>query len=614
MYYGKVPQFEQYLTDTFTSNATTYAAGYPLTYSPGLAQAVEVIVAGATQRPNIDYALAGQLMIFSPAIPDGLSIYVRYLGIAGTPVTVADQSITPIKSTETLLVKALTGGTIAMSGAEATAYNIYEFTGVLTSNSIVQFPANMKRFQVNNKTTGAFTLTVSTVAGAGVAVTQGTTMVLHCNGTDVINSDTSKANRNGDAAQVMNVAPASLATHAVPASQARIKNDIRNGQFRVTQRGTVFGTNVGTAGVTNASPNVTGAGTSWLSTVRAGNVFQVAGVYYIVSSVTSNTALVLTTNYTGATNASIAYTISPDSGAYDLDGWRCGNGTTAALSVARVAGSSVGKFSRQVTVTLADTSIAATDLINDQHLVEGYRVVKYVGNTFTIAFRAKVPVSGIHCVSLRNSGNDKSYVHEINFPIANVWQDCSFSIIGGLPTAGTWDYTTGVGLSIYFNHACGSTFQTTPDTWQTGLYLGTTNQVNDCATVGNVWALEDVRMCLGTYCPPDDQTYEEDLVECHRYYQPLSHVGGASSSAGSVQYVIPTFMRALPVVTNLPTGSGSGNISAWTGSAFTSIGISANTTTASGTSGPLLLSTTATGATAGYPASIYITGTMSAEL
>jgi hypothetical protein len=43
---------------------------------------------------------------------------------------------------------------------------------------------------VTNATTGAFTLTVKTAAGTGVAVTQGSASILYCDGTNVVAADT----------------------------------------------------------------------------------------------------------------------------------------------------------------------------------------------------------------------------------------------------------------------------------------------------------------------------------------------------------------------------------------------------------------------------------------
>lgn len=211
---------------------------------------------------------------------------------------------------------------------------------------------------------------------------------------------------------------------------------------------------------------------------------------------------------------------APVSGAYDLDGWLNSNTTTVAFDVAQVAGSTAGRLARRVTITTAKATVAAGDVVSDQTRIEGYNIEKYVGQTFTVAFRAKVPVAGIHCVTLRNAGDDRSYVKEINFPTANSWQDCAFTVVGGLPTAGTWNYTNGVGLSVSFTHMSGTTFQTTPDAWRTGNFIATANQVNDCATVGNVWALEKVTMNLGTVAAVSEIDVGDEQVRCQRYARP----------------------------------------------------------------------------------------------
>lgn len=210
---------------------------------------------------------------------------------------------------------------------------------------------------------------------------------------------------------------------------------------------------------------------------------------------------------------------APAHGAYDLDGWLHGTASGAVVTVAQVAGSTPGRLARQVTITTADATVAAGDFLTDITKIEGYNIEKYVGNTFTVAFRAKVPSVGIHCVALRNSAGDRSYIREINFPTANVWQDCSFTVAGGLPTAGTWNYTNGSGLELWFAHMVGTTYQTTPDAWNTGSFLGTANQVNDCATVGNVWALEKVTMNLGTVAAVSEIDVGSELIRAMRYHE-----------------------------------------------------------------------------------------------
>lgn len=63
----------------------------------------------------------------------------------------------------------------------------------------------------------------------------------------------------------------------------------------------------GTVSVTNGSAAVTGAGTAAFTTqLTAGSIILISGVPYTVSSISSDTALTLTTNYSGATASGLA--------------------------------------------------------------------------------------------------------------------------------------------------------------------------------------------------------------------------------------------------------------------------------------------------------------------
>ncbi len=62
------------------------------------------------------------------------------------------------------------------------------FTGALTASIAVIVPATAKRWIVQNSTTGAYTLTVKTASGTGVAVAQGKIRSVWCDGTNVLAS------------------------------------------------------------------------------------------------------------------------------------------------------------------------------------------------------------------------------------------------------------------------------------------------------------------------------------------------------------------------------------------------------------------------------------------
>ncbi len=61
------------------------------------------------------------------------------------------------------------------------------FTGTLTGNINVIVPNGPQKWHVLNSTSGAFTLTIKTSGGSGIAVTQGARATLEADGTNVVN-------------------------------------------------------------------------------------------------------------------------------------------------------------------------------------------------------------------------------------------------------------------------------------------------------------------------------------------------------------------------------------------------------------------------------------------
>lgn len=65
-----------------------------------------------------------------------------------------------------------------------------KYFGALTGNINIIVPTVVQPYVVTNNTTGAFTLAVKTAAGTGLIVAQGESVILHCDGTNVVDSDT----------------------------------------------------------------------------------------------------------------------------------------------------------------------------------------------------------------------------------------------------------------------------------------------------------------------------------------------------------------------------------------------------------------------------------------
>jgi hypothetical protein len=73
---------------------------------------------------------------------------------------------------------------VTLNAAQASS-QIVEFTGALTGNISVLFPARPFEYKVANLTSGAFTLTCKVAGQPGVAVGQGKRAILYANGTDI---------------------------------------------------------------------------------------------------------------------------------------------------------------------------------------------------------------------------------------------------------------------------------------------------------------------------------------------------------------------------------------------------------------------------------------------
>jgi hypothetical protein len=142
-------------------------------------------------------------------------------------------------------------------------------------------------------------------------------------------------------------------------------------------------------------------------------------------------------------------------------------------------------YSCQLDVTTADASIAAGDYSLIATRIEGYNWKQFLsGRQFTVPFWVKAAKTGIHYVFARNSGNDRSCVMPYTIAAANTWEYHSVTFPSS-PPDGTWDYTTGRGIEIGWTLSCGSTYQTTSGSWQTGNFYAASDQVNETDDAAN---------------------------------------------------------------------------------------------------------------------------------
>jgi hypothetical protein len=257
-------------------------------------------------------------------------------------------------------------------------------------------------------------------------------------------------------------------------------------------------------------------------------------------------------------------------GTYMLDRWRSSTNATSAVITASqqsdVPSSNEFQNSLRLAVTTADTTIASADQVNIQQRIEGYNVRDLIGRTFTLSFWVRSSKTGTHCVYLQNDAQDRSYVVEYTVGAANTWEQKSITVSGGLITAGTWNWTTGVGLLVGWTLAAGSSLQTTAGAWQTGIFLATSNQVNCLDAVNNIFAITGVQLEVGSVATPfEHRLFGAELALAQRYYcktfdysvAPANNTGNrngcvtftyTSSGGFRTQWVYPVEMRSSPTL------------------------------------------------------------------
>lgn len=209
--------------------------------------------------------------------------------------------------------------------------------------------------------------------------------------------------------------------------------------------------------------------------------------------------------------------------------------------------------------TTADATLGAGDYCAVRYFLEGYNFSQIAQSKFLLAFWHKHTKIGTYCVGFRNSGQDRSYVAEYSQAVTDTWELALIPVTAS-PSAGTWDYTTGIGLEIVWCFGSGATFQTTADSWQTGSYFATSNQVNATDNVANNNEINLVQLIPGTAKTPYPNFTPTQVGQyAKRYFNRMTSAGGSEWIANTFAYLAqfsygmfyhPVEMRAAPTVTD----------------------------------------------------------------
>jgi len=244
---------------------------------------------------------------------------------------------------------------------------------------------------------------------------------------------------------------------------------------------------------------------------------------------------------------------------YTLDRWLSGQVGSSAISTISVnqdapTGSGFA-WSMRVTVTTAESAPTGEKYNHITHRIEGFNVSDLIGRTFTLSFWVRSSKTGTHCVSVRNSAFDRSYVATYNINTSNTWEYKVVTVTNGIPSGGTWDFANGVGLDVVWTLMNGSSFKTsTTGMWQTGNFISSNDQVNCLDTVGNVFAITGVQLEAGNTATQFEHRHiGTELGMCQRYYEVvLVSAGQYNAGAGNTCAVSVPFKvtkRSVPIVT-----------------------------------------------------------------
>lgn len=194
----------------------------------------------------------------------------------------------------------------------------------------------------------------------------------------------------------------------------------------------------------------------------------------------------------------------------------------------------------EILTTTADVVIAAGDAYGTQQMIEGYNFAQLAQRPFTLSFWARSNVTGNYCVAFSNSISDRSYVADYTINAVDTWEYKTITVPAS-PSAGTWNYTNGIGLTVSFLRACGVTYTTPANVWTVGTFYASgvngvsSNQVNNVAGNNNYLMIDAIQVIAGSQPKSfERRTVQQELALCQRYFYKTYLQGVAPGTLGAL--------------------------------------------------------------------------------
>jgi hypothetical protein len=265
---------------------------------------------------------------------------------------------------------------------------------------------------------------------------------------------------------------------------------------------------------------------------------------------------------TGATHSAIcAVGFKSGAGAYTAEGSNASKPNNDSAYV------------HKITVTTAESSVDAGDYAGFLIRIEGYDFQAFVGKTATLSFWVRSSVTGTYTVTFRNAARDRTLLKEYTINQADTWEYKTLTLTFDY-TGGTWTYTNTNSLDVGWMMLAGSTYQTsTTDSWVSGNYLVSTNQVNAGATIGNTFQVAQCQLELGATASSFEKLPVALLEEVgQRYYFTTDlYLNATQVQTGTANlyasWDFPTHMRTSPTITHPGTNQ------LWNGTWYNATGL-----------------------------------------